>query len=227
MLVFYDSGHARSGPRRPAGRHHRHHGRRRADHEWSGHHHLDRPAERREGGGRLWWRGVFEGADDRSSRKRVGQVVLTRMPANAAALVLPAELEGRYTIVAVTNGQVVARIEKEAGEERRVALAGGCRLRQLAWWHHRGVERCLARGPGPARGWRHGRTAHRPRGPGVGRRRSGSWMAQNIVYVDSEGDDLDAKSLFLQQLDPRCDGVPACTCRLDRGWGWVPGCART
>lgn len=55
----------------------------------------------------------------------VGQVVLTRMPEDAAALVLPPEAEGTYTIVSVRNGQVVARVEKEAGTERRVNLPTG------------------------------------------------------------------------------------------------------
>jgi hypothetical protein len=31
---------------------------------------------------------------------------------------------------------------------------------------------------------------------------AGTWVAQSIQYVDSEGEDLDAESLFLQQLDP-------------------------
>ena len=55
----------------------------------------------------------------------VGDVVLTRIPSRAAALLLPTELEGSYTIVSVSDGQVVGRIDKKPGEERRVALPPG------------------------------------------------------------------------------------------------------
>ena len=55
----------------------------------------------------------------------VGDVVLTRIPSRAAGLVLPAELEGTYTIVSVASGQVVGRVEKKPGESRRVALPPG------------------------------------------------------------------------------------------------------
>jgi hypothetical protein len=55
----------------------------------------------------------------------VGDVVLTRIPSRAAGLVLPTELEGTYTIVSVSSGQVVGRVEKKPGKERRVALPPG------------------------------------------------------------------------------------------------------
>ena len=55
----------------------------------------------------------------------VGDVVLTRIPSRAAGLVLPEELEGTYTIVSVSSGQVVGRVEKKPGESRRVALPPG------------------------------------------------------------------------------------------------------
>jgi len=54
-----------------------------------------------------------------------GEVVLTRIPSRAAGLVLPAELEGTYTIVSVGTGLVVGRVEKKPGEERRMALPAG------------------------------------------------------------------------------------------------------
>ncbi|MFT5683176.1 MAG: hypothetical protein ACI8RZ_004105 [Myxococcota bacterium] len=55
----------------------------------------------------------------------VGAVVLTRIPSRAAGLLLPEELEGTYTVVSVSTGLVVARIEKVAGEQRRLALPTG------------------------------------------------------------------------------------------------------
>ncbi len=55
----------------------------------------------------------------------VGQVVLTRIPARAAGLLLPEELEGVYTVVSVGSGQVVARVDKQPGEVRRLALPTG------------------------------------------------------------------------------------------------------
>ena len=55
----------------------------------------------------------------------VGQVVLTRIPDAAAGLILPEELEGVYTVVSVGNGQVVARVDKQPGETRRLALPTG------------------------------------------------------------------------------------------------------
>jgi len=55
----------------------------------------------------------------------VGSVVLTRIPSRAAGLLLPEELEGTYTVVSVSTGLVVARIEKAAGEQRRLALPTG------------------------------------------------------------------------------------------------------
>ncbi len=55
----------------------------------------------------------------------VGQVVLTRIPERAAGLILPEELEGVYAVVSVSNGQVVARVDKQPGEVRRLALPTG------------------------------------------------------------------------------------------------------
>jgi len=55
----------------------------------------------------------------------VGDVVLTRVGDQAAGLVLPEELEGVYTVVSVGSGQVVARIDKAAGELRRLNLPSG------------------------------------------------------------------------------------------------------
>jgi hypothetical protein len=55
----------------------------------------------------------------------VGDVVLTRTGDRAAGLVLPEELEGVYTVVSVGSGQVVARIDKPAGELRRLNLPSG------------------------------------------------------------------------------------------------------
>ena len=55
----------------------------------------------------------------------VGSVVLTRLPQRAAGLMLPEELEGVYTVVSVSSGQVVARVEKSPGESRRLALPAG------------------------------------------------------------------------------------------------------
>lgn len=55
----------------------------------------------------------------------VGSVVLTRLPSRAAGLMFPAELEGTYTVVSVSTGQVVARLEKDPGEERRLNLPTG------------------------------------------------------------------------------------------------------
>ncbi|MCB9677676.1 MAG: caspase family protein [Alphaproteobacteria bacterium] len=55
----------------------------------------------------------------------VGQVVLTRIPTRAAAVVLPEEAEGVYAIVSVASGQIVARVDKEPGEAKRVSLPTG------------------------------------------------------------------------------------------------------
>jgi len=55
----------------------------------------------------------------------IGDVVLTRVPSRAATLVLPEELEGTYAVVSVQNGEVVARVVKEPGELRRIALPAG------------------------------------------------------------------------------------------------------
>jgi len=61
----------------------------------------------------------------RFAMEGVGKVVLTRIAEKAAGLVLPEELEGTYTVVSVGSGQVVARVEKTAGELRRLSLAPG------------------------------------------------------------------------------------------------------
>ncbi|MFH1464639.1 MAG: caspase family protein [Pseudomonadota bacterium] len=55
----------------------------------------------------------------------VGQVVLTRIPERAAGLILPEELEGIYTVVSVASGEVVARVDKQPGEARRLTLPTG------------------------------------------------------------------------------------------------------
>ncbi|MEN0062977.1 MAG: caspase family protein [Myxococcota bacterium] len=55
----------------------------------------------------------------------VGRVVLTRVPGRAAGLSLPEELEGTYTVVSVSSGQVVARVQKRPGEPQRIALPPG------------------------------------------------------------------------------------------------------
>ncbi len=55
----------------------------------------------------------------------VGRVVLTRIPDRAAGLILPEELEGVYSVVSVGSGQVVARVDKQPGEVRRLALPTG------------------------------------------------------------------------------------------------------
>lgn len=55
----------------------------------------------------------------------VGEIVLTRLPTRAAAVVLPEEAEGVYAVVSVASGQVVARVDKEPGTARRIALPTG------------------------------------------------------------------------------------------------------
>ncbi|MFT6233435.1 MAG: hypothetical protein ACJAZO_003955 [Myxococcota bacterium] len=55
----------------------------------------------------------------------VGEVVLTRVPSSAAGLVLPEESEGTYAVVSVNTGQVVARVDKQPGTQRRIALPTG------------------------------------------------------------------------------------------------------
>ncbi len=55
----------------------------------------------------------------------VGEVVLTRVPSRAAGLVLPEESEGTYAVVSVNTGQVVARVDKQPGTQRRIALPTG------------------------------------------------------------------------------------------------------
>jgi len=55
----------------------------------------------------------------------VGSLVLTRLPSRAAGLILGEELEGVYKVVSVGNGQVVARIDKSPGVERRLSLPTG------------------------------------------------------------------------------------------------------
>ncbi len=55
----------------------------------------------------------------------MGQVVLTRIPERAAGLILPEELEGVYAVVSVGSGQVVARVDKQPGEVRRLSLPTG------------------------------------------------------------------------------------------------------
>lgn len=55
----------------------------------------------------------------------MGRVVLTRVSSRAAGLTLPEELEGTYTVVSVTSGQIVARVDKTPGEPHRLALPPG------------------------------------------------------------------------------------------------------
>jgi hypothetical protein len=55
----------------------------------------------------------------------IGEVALTRVASTAAGLVLPEELEGVYTVVSVSSGQVVARVDKTAGELSRLSLPTG------------------------------------------------------------------------------------------------------
>ena len=54
-----------------------------------------------------------------------GDVVLTRIPNRASGLVLPEESEGAYRVVSIASGEVVAAIDKEPGELKRVALPSG------------------------------------------------------------------------------------------------------
>jgi len=69
--------------------------------------------------------GSIQRPEYRYELEGVGQVVLTRIPERAAGLILPEELEGVYAVVSVTNGQVVARVDKQPGEVRRLALPTG------------------------------------------------------------------------------------------------------
>jgi hypothetical protein len=69
--------------------------------------------------------GAIQRPEYRYELEGVGQVVLTRIPERAAGLILPEELEGVYAVVSVANGQVVARIDKQPGEVRRLALPTG------------------------------------------------------------------------------------------------------
>ncbi len=69
--------------------------------------------------------GSIQRPEYRYELEGVGQVVLTRIPERAAGLILPEELEGVYAVVSVANGQVVARIDKQPGEVRRLALPTG------------------------------------------------------------------------------------------------------
>ena len=55
----------------------------------------------------------------------IGEVALTRIRDTAAGLVLPEELEGVYTVVSVASGQVVARVDKKAGELSKLKLPAG------------------------------------------------------------------------------------------------------
>lgn len=55
----------------------------------------------------------------------VGAVALTRVPARAASIVLPAEAEGVYAVVSIASGQVVARVDKAPGAPRKIGLPTG------------------------------------------------------------------------------------------------------
>ncbi len=61
----------------------------------------------------------------RTELQGVGDVILTRQAESAAGMVLGEELEGTYTVVSVASGQVVARVDKDPGIQRRVALSPG------------------------------------------------------------------------------------------------------
>jgi hypothetical protein len=61
----------------------------------------------------------------RTQLEGVGDVILTRQASSAAGMVLGEELEGTYTVVSVASGHVVARVDKEPGIQRRVALSPG------------------------------------------------------------------------------------------------------
>jgi len=54
-----------------------------------------------------------------------GEVVLTRLAERAATLVFAEEQEGTYSVIALGNGELVARVEKSPGEQRRIGLAAG------------------------------------------------------------------------------------------------------
>ena len=54
-----------------------------------------------------------------------GEVVLTRLADRAATLVFAEEQEGTYTVVALGNGETVARVEKRPGESDRIGLPAG------------------------------------------------------------------------------------------------------
>jgi hypothetical protein len=69
--------------------------------------------------------GAIQRPEYRYELEGVGRVVLTRIPERAAGLILPEELEGVYAVVSVANGQVVARVDKQPGEVRRLALPTG------------------------------------------------------------------------------------------------------
>ena len=54
-----------------------------------------------------------------------GEVVLTRLAEHAATLVFAEEQEGTYSVIALGNGEMVARVEKRPGELRRISLPAG------------------------------------------------------------------------------------------------------
>ena len=65
----------------------------------------------------------------------VGSVVLTWLPQRAAGLIFPEELEGTYSVVSVSSGQVVARLEKAPGESRRRFFSRpSCRPSRRSCW---------------------------------------------------------------------------------------------
>ncbi len=54
-----------------------------------------------------------------------GEVVLTRLAEHAATLVFAEEQEGTYSVIALGNGETVARVEKTPGETRKIGLPAG------------------------------------------------------------------------------------------------------
>ncbi len=54
-----------------------------------------------------------------------GEVVLTRLAERAATLVFAEEQEGTYSVIALGNGELVARVEKRPGEMRKIGLPAG------------------------------------------------------------------------------------------------------
>ena len=54
-----------------------------------------------------------------------GEVVLTRLADRAAVLVFAEEQEGTYSVISLGTGELVARVDKAPGEQRRLGLPAG------------------------------------------------------------------------------------------------------